>query len=40
MTDVMISSYQTGGSAGDVATVSGKLNLDDGVVARKDIRRG
>lgn len=39
MTDVMISSYQTGGSAGDTVPEDAKHSIDFGVVAREDIKR-
>lgn len=40
MTDVIISSYQTGGSAGNAAPADVRRSIDYGVVARKDSKRG
>lgn len=40
MNDLLISSYQTGGSAVDAKPSYDGQAIDYGVVARKDIRRG
>lgn len=40
MTDVIISSYQVSGSAGDAVVKDEKRAIDHGVVARKGTKRG
>lgn len=40
MSDVIISSYQVSGSAGDAVGKDEKRSIDYGVVVRKDSKRG
>ena len=40
MTDVIISSYQVGGSVGDTVPTDTKRSIDFNIAALKDIRRG
>ena len=39
LTDILISSYQTSGSAGDTVPAEARRSIDYGVVARKDTKR-
>lgn len=40
LSDVLVSSYQTGGSAGDTVPAETRRSIDYGVVAHKKTKRG